>query len=128
MKKLLLLFLLLSGVGLAQQTTINGSEHPELIPDAAATQAVFKVHSMLDTPAKIASAAKQQAKIGLSPADLAAYQAAMQTYFAANKQNASATMAGLLSTLSPDGQAKLKAFIQSEKKTMQYHTQPAVAQ
>jgi len=46
MKKLFVLFLLLSGMGFAQQTTVNGSEHPELIPDSAAAIAVFSVHSM----------------------------------------------------------------------------------
>ncbi|MGC2323087.1 MAG: hypothetical protein WA463_10695, partial [Terriglobales bacterium] len=61
MKKLLLLLLLLPGAGFAQQTTINGSEHPELIPDAAAAQAVFGVHSMYDTPANIANTERHHA-------------------------------------------------------------------
>jgi hypothetical protein len=122
MKKLLLLFLLLPAMGLAQQTTINGTEHPELIPDEAAARAVFSVHSMFDSPANIANAEKHHAKIGFSPADHAIYDAAMQAHFNNKKQHAAVTMRGLLSTLSPDGQAKLKAFIQAEKARMQYKT------
>jgi hypothetical protein len=128
MKKLLVLFLLLSGMGFGQQTTINGSEHPELIPDSAAARAVFNVHSMFGSPADTANTEKQHAKLNLSPADHAIYDAAMQAHFNNKRRNSSATMAGLLSTLSPDGKAKLLAFIQAEKKGMQYHTQPAVAQ
>lgn len=128
MKRLLLLFLLLPIIGFAQQTTINGSDHPELIPDAAATAAVFSVHSMYKTAADVTNTEKQHAKLGLSAADHAIYDAAMQAHFADKKQHAAAVMTGLMSTLSPDGQAKLKAFIQAEKTHMQYHTQPAIPQ
>jgi len=137
MKKLLVLFLLLSGMGLAQQTTVNGSEHPELIPDEAAARAVFSVHSMYGCPtakpdcdvaAVVANTEKHHAKLNLSAADHAIYDAAMQAHLNSNKQNASAVMAGLTSTLSPDGLAKLKAFIQSEKAHMQYHTQQPIYQ
>ena len=128
MKKLLLLFLLLPNVGFAQQTTVTGSEHPELIPDSAAARAVFNVHSMFGSPANAANTEKQHAKLNLSPADHALYDAAMQAHFSNKKRHAAATMTGLLSALSPDGQAKLKAFIQSEKAHMQYHAQQAVAQ
>lgn len=136
MKKLLVLVLLLSGVGFAQQTTINGREHPELIPDEAAVQAVFSVHSMYGCPtakadcdiaAVVANTEKHHAKLNLSAADHAIYDAAMQAYFAGGKKNVAAAMTGLLS-LSAEGQAKLKAFIQSEKARMQYHVQPAIPQ
>jgi len=127
MKKLLVLLLLLSGVGFAQQTTVNGSEHPELIPDSAAAMAVFSVHSMFDTPANIANTERHQAKLNLAPADHAIYDAAMQALFNNPKSQATA-FSSLLPILSADGQAKLKAFIQAEKVHMQYHTQPAVAQ
>ena len=60
MKKLLLLLLLLPGAGFAQQTTINGSEHPELIPEEAAARAVCSVHSMYDTPANRAPPRKAE--------------------------------------------------------------------
>ena len=128
MKKLLLLLLLVPAVGFAQQSTINGSEHPELIPDAAAIQAVFSVHSMFATSADAALAEKHHAKLNLSPGDHAIYDAAMQAHFNASRKNAASVMTGLLSSLSPDGQAKLKAFIQSEKRHMQYHVQPPVPQ
>jgi hypothetical protein len=124
----LLLLLLLPVLAFTQQTTINGSEHPELIPDVAAAQAVFSVHSMYKTPADIANTEKHHAKLNLSPADHAIYDAAMQAHFNSKRRNAAATMTGLLSTLSPDGQTKLKAFIQSEKAHMQYHTQPPIPQ
>jgi len=136
MKKALVLFLLLSSVGLAQQTTINGSEHPELIPDGAAARAVFSVHSMYGCPtakadcdvaAVVANTEKQHAKLNLSAADHAIYDAAMQALFNNPKSQATA-FSSLLPIFSADGQAKLKAFIQAEKVHMQYHTQPAVAQ
>jgi len=126
MKKLLLLFLLLSGMGFAQQTTINGSEHPELIPDSAAALAVFSVHSMFGTPANAANTAKHQAKIGLSAPDLAAYNAAMLAYHSNPKQPP--TLAQMQTALSADGYSKLLAFIRSEKAHMQYHTQPPIPQ
>lgn len=127
MKKLLLLFLLLPVVAFAQQTTINGSDHPELIPDDAAAVAVFSVHSMFSTPGDIVNTAKQQAKLRFSPTDLAVYQAAMQA-FASHSEVRAATYTNLLPTLSPDGQAKLKAFIQAEKARMQYHMQKPILQ
>lgn len=136
MKKVLVLFLLLSSVGLAQQTTVNGSEHPELIPDEAAARAVFGVHSMYGCPtakadcdvaAVVANTEKQHAKLNLSAADHAIYDAAMQAFFN-NKSARASAYSTLLSALSIDGQTKLKAFIQAEKVHMQYHTQPAVAQ
>jgi hypothetical protein len=126
MKKLLVLFLLLSGMGFAQQTTVNGSTHPELIPDSAAALAVFSVHSMFDAPANAANTAKHQAKIGLSAPDLAVYNAAMLAYHSNPKQPP--TLAQMQTALSADGYSKLLAFIRSEKNRMQYHTQPAVAQ
>ena len=127
MKELLLLLLLLPAVGFAQQSTINGSEHPELIPDAAAALAVFGVHSMLKTPTDIANSEKQHAKLNFSPADHAIYDAAMQA-LANNPKSKATAYTNLLSALSSDGQAKLKAFIQAEKAHMQYHTQPPIPQ
>lgn len=136
MKKLLLLFLLLPGTGFAQQTTINGREHPELIPDEAAARAVFSVHSMYGCPtakadcdvaAVVANTEKHHAKLNLSPADHDIYDAAMQALFN-NPKSLTTAFASLLPTLSADGQAKLKAFIQSEKAHMQYHTQPPIPQ
>lgn len=126
MKKLLVLFLLLSGVVFAQQTTVDGREHPELIPDDAAARAVFSVHSMFDTPANTANTAKHQAKIGLSAADLAAYNAAMLAYRSNPKQPP--TLAQMQTALSAEGYSKLLAFIRSEKAHMQYHTQPPIPQ
>ncbi|MFZ3213602.1 MAG: hypothetical protein WA188_19015 [Terriglobales bacterium] len=122
-----MLFLLLSGVGFAQQTTINGSEHPELIPDSAAALAVFSVHSMFDTPANAANTAKQQAKIGLSAADVAVYNAAMLAYFNSNPKQPP-TLIQMQAALSADGYTKLLAFVRSEKTHMQYHTQPPIPQ
>jgi len=127
MKKLLLLFPLLAAIGFAQQTTINGSQHPELIPDDAAARAVFSVHSMFSTPADAANTTKQQAKIGLSAADLAAYNAAMLAYFNSNPKQ-TPTLAQMQTTLSADGYSKLLAFIRSEKAHMQYHTQAPIPQ
>ena len=127
MKKLLLLFPLLAAIGFAQQTTINGSQHPELIPDDAAARAVFSVHSMFSTPADAANTAKQQAKIGLSAADLAAYNAAMLAYFNSNPKQ-TPTLAQMQTTLSADGYSKLLSFIRSEKAHMQYHTQAPIPQ
>lgn len=127
MKRFLLLFGLLTGFAFGQQTTINGGEHPELIPDDAAAVAVFSVHSMSSTPADIANTAKQQAKLRFSATDLAVYRAAMQA-FASNSEVRTGTYAKLLSTLSPDGQAKLKTFIQAEKAHMQYHMQKPIVQ
>jgi len=126
MKKLLVLFLFLSSTGFAQQTTVNGSEHPESIPDEAAARAVFSVHSMFDTPANAANTSKHQAKIGLSAPDLAVYNAAMLAYH--NNPKQPPTLAGMQTALSADGYSKLLAFIRSEKNRMQYHTQPALAQ
>ncbi len=80
MRKLLVPFLLLSAMALAQQITINGNEHPELIPDEAAASAVFSVHSMFDTPADSTNTEKHHAKVGLSEQDRAAYYAAMQNF------------------------------------------------
>lgn len=51
----------------------------------------------------------------------------MQALFNDPKSRATA-FSSLLSTLSPDGQAKLKSFIQSEKRHMQYHTQKPIRQ
>ena len=136
MKKLLVLVLLLSGMGFAQQTTVNGSEHRGLIPDEAAARAVFSVHSMYGCPTAkpdcdvatvIANTEKHHAKVNLSPADHAIYDAAMQALFN-NPKSAATAFSSLLPTLSADGQAKLKAFIQSEKAHMQYHTQPPIPQ
>jgi len=128
MKKLLLLFLLLPAVGFTQQTTVNGNEHPEGIPDSAAAMAVFSVHSMFDTPANIANAEKHHAKLNLSPADHAVYDAAMQALFNNPRSRTEEAYTNLLATLSPDGRDKLKAFIQAEKRHMQYHTQPPIPQ
>lgn len=132
MKKLLLLFLLLPGAGFAQQATINGSEHPELIPDSAAALAVFSVHSMFGSAAVNTNTEKQHAKIGLSAADHAIYESAMQAHFnarsARNRSAQTATFGHLLATLSADGQARLKAFIRAEKKSMQYHVQEPIEQ
>jgi len=127
MKKLFLLSVLLSGAALAQQTTINGSQHPELIPDSAAAQAVFSVHSMFSTPVDAANTAKQQAKIGLSTDDLAIYNAAMLAYFNSNPKQ-TPSLAQMQSALSADGYSKLITFIRSEKAHMQYHTQPPILQ
>lgn len=66
MKKLLLLFLVLVRVGVAQQSTIDGSTNPAGIPDEAAARAVFSVHSMFGAPADIVNSAKQRDKIGFS--------------------------------------------------------------
>ena len=83
---------------------------------------------MYGSGADSANTEKHHAKVGFSAADHAIYDAAMQAYFNNRKHGAAATMTGLLSTLSPDGQAKLKAFIQAEKAHMQYHTQPPIPQ
>lgn len=132
MKKLLLLCLVLARVGVAQQTTINGSTNPAGIPDEAAARAVFSVHSMFATPTDVVNSAKQRDKTGLSPADRVIYDAAMQAHYNAIQANdgasQAATLSGLNQTLSADGQARLKAFIQSEKKNMQYHKQPPILQ
>lgn len=113
----------------AQPVTIDGSAHPELIPDAAAVRAILGTHANFKDAASIANAEKLHAKIGFSVADHAVYDAALQVHFNTKKQNPAAVVyANLLRTLSPDGQAKLKAFIQGEKAHMQYHTQPAFPQ
>jgi len=127
MRKLPALLLLLSSMAFAQQTTINGREHPELIPDSAAAQAVFSVHSMFSTPADAANTAKQQAKIGLSTDDLAIYNAAMLAYFNSNPKQPP-TLAQMQAALSTDGYSRLLTFIRSEKAHMQYHTQPPILQ
>ena len=127
MKKLLLLFPLLAAIGFAQQTTINGSQHPELIPDDAAARAVFSVHSMFSTPADAANTTKQQAKIGLSAADLAAYNAAMLASFN-NPKQPPPTLAQMQTALSADGYTRLLTFVRSEKAHMQYHTQAPILQ
>jgi len=122
MKGLLALFLLLlpALVFAQQQTTVNGSEHPELIPDAMAVSAVFSMHSM-------PTAAAHRAKIGLSASDLAIYAAAMLSYRSSGNHT-TATYNNLMQSLSADGQNKLKTFIQAEKAHMQYHTQPPIPQ
>jgi len=127
MKWLTMLLLLLTISGFAQQTTINGSQQPALIPDDAAARAVFSVHSMFSTPANAANTAKQQAKIGLPAADLAIYNAAMLAYFNSNLKQIP-TLAQMQAALSADGYAKLLTFIRSEKAHMQYHTQPPIPQ
>lgn len=131
MKRLLLLFLL-PAVALAQRTTVDGSTNPVGIPDEAAARAVFSVHSMFGTPADIGNSAKQRDKIGLSVADRVIYDAAMQAHYSAIQGNdgaaQAATLNGLNQTLSADGQAKLKAFIQKEKVSMHYVTQRAIVQ
>jgi hypothetical protein len=81
---------------------------------------------MFDTPANAANAEKHHAKLNLSAADHAIYDAAMQAF--ANSPKGRTVARSLLSRLSADGQAKLKAFMQAEKVHTQYHTQPAVAQ
>ena len=134
MKRLLMLFLLLlPALAFAQQqTTVNGSQHPELIPDSAAAMAVFSVHSMYKNPTDIANTEKHHAKIGFNTVDHAIYDSAMQAYFNAvmshNPSAMTATASNLNLTLSADGQTKLKAFIQREKARMQYHIQPAIPQ
>jgi hypothetical protein len=120
MKKLLVVLVLWPAMGFAQQTTINGSEHPELIPDQAAAIAVFGMHSAQDN---LANTEKHHAKLQLSAADHAIYDAAMVALHNQPKTRAN-TYDILMTRLSPDGQAKLKAFIQSEKRHMQYHIQP----
>jgi hypothetical protein len=110
-----------------QPVTIDGSVHPELIPDDAAAFAVFSVHSKFGFPATNANTEKHHAKIGLSTADHATYEAAMQMLHN-NKSARAATFTNLLKLLSPDGQAKLKAFIQAEKRTMQFHRQEPIPQ
>jgi len=127
MKWLAMLLLLLAASGFAQQTTIDGGQQPALIPDDAAARAVFSVHSMFAAPADATNTAKQQAKIGLSAADLAIYNAAMLAYFNSNPKQ-SPTLAQMQSALSADGYSKLLAFIRSEKAHMQYHTQPPIPQ
>lgn len=112
----------------AQQTTINGAEHPELIPDQAAAAAIFSVHSMFATSTKQAITEKHHAKLDLSAADHATYDAAMQSFFNrinAHKESLSAitqsTLDSLKATLSADGTVKLSAFIKSEKSHMQHN-------
>jgi len=75
----------------------------------------------------VANTEKHHAKLNLSPADHAIYDAAMQALFN-NPKSLATALSSLLPTLSADGQAKLKAFIQSEKAHMQYHTQPPIPQ
>ena len=135
MKSVLLLLLTLALATLAgaqtsssnQPVTIDGSVHPELIPDEAAAFAVFSVHSKFGSAATNANTERHHAKLGLSEADHATYLAAMQT-FHDNKSARTVTLTNLLKLLSPDGQAKLKAFIQAEKRTMQYHRQEPTPQ
>jgi len=120
MKQLLISLLILSGLGFAQQvTTIKGPEHPELIPDEAAAIAVFGVHS--DT-ADTTNTEKHHAKLQLVPDDHAIYDAAMATF--RQPKSRGNTYNNLIQRLSPNGQAKLRWFIQSEKAHMQYQIHP----
>jgi hypothetical protein len=116
-----------SALAFARQTTINGAEHPELIPDQAAASAIFSVHSMFATSADQVNTEKHHAKLNLSPADQVTYDAAMQSFF--NRINShkeavltitQSTLDSLKATLSADGAAKLTAFIKSEKRHMQH--------
>lgn len=121
MKQLLISLLLLTGLSLAQQViTIRGSEHPELIPDGAAAIAVFGVHS---DHANSANTEKDHAKLHLSAHDHSTYDAAM-VIFSRYPEDRGNTYDQLLQELGPDGQAKLKAFLQTEKHRMQYQVHP----
>lgn len=107
--------------------SVDGSVHPELIPDDAAALAVFGVHSMFADPAAEANTEKHHAKIGLSQADHAIYDAAMRS-FRNTKGWRTQALPNLLNALGPDGQAKLKAFIQSEKRHMHFDRQVPIPQ
>jgi len=122
MKQLMVSLWLLTALGLAQQvTTIRGSEHPELIPDEAAAIAVFAVHS---DQGNAANTEKHHAKLQLSGRDHSTYDA-MMVIFSRYEEERTDTYKYLLQQLSPDGQVKLKAFIQIEKQRMQHQIHPA---
>ncbi len=112
---------------IAQPVTIDGAVHPELIPDEAAALAVFSVHSMFGSAAVNANTEKHHAKIGLSDADRVIYHAAMQL-FHSDKASRPRAYQSVMSSLSFDGQSKLKAFIQAEKRNMHYHLQQPIPQ
>ena len=121
MKQLLISLTLFTELALAQQViTVRGSEHPELIPDETAAIAVFVVHS---DQYNAANTEKHHAKLGFSARDHSTYDAAM-TILGRYPEDRNDTYNQLLQQLSPDGQAKLEKFIQTEKHRMQHQIHP----
>lgn len=70
---------------------------------------------------------KHHDKIGFSAEDHTIYHAALQG-FAHDAKGRQQSYQTLLTTLSPEGQAKLRKFIQAEKARMQYRAQEVIEQ
>jgi hypothetical protein len=136
MKTLLCVLVLLWTAFAFAQTRVDGSEHPELIPDDAAICAVFSVHSRYGDASETENSEKTHEKIGFSDVDHSAYDQVMHemndTREAALRDQQNGGKAGLKpmqakeandklqKSLSPEGKAKLDKFIQDEKRHMVY--------
>jgi len=134
MKSLALFLALLPALMAAQRATINGGQHPELIPDSVAYRVVLIAHSRNSTPAEAAASEAKRGRIGLSSAGLAQYGNILTNFRTqydalANTQAPGPTVAAAISALvartrselanlpAPDA-AAFARFVQAEKAHM----------
>ena len=113
--KTFLFFLLLLLATFAVSQTVTGDQ----VPDDAAIWAVMNVHKHMERQ----SIEKKHERLGFNASDHVNYHAAMAALNALKTQKKADHLAAynaLLSSLSVDGQNKLKEFIQSEKRHMTY--------